>query len=454
MPLVSLHVPSAFQTYTGSILTLFVDGARSSFTPIFLTSILSSTRYRTTPMDLWGNVKLPLYRTIENSTSDEWKFVPNGTADNVTYASLIGIPIARPPSVGISSFNIEARQFDVTCSSNNASRGEPIDFVSEYTWQLQVVNDTAPPPCKKNETFCTAPVCASYPCPIRSESLVDSDTGKYSVANCGLSFEKYEVGVRCNETECAAYKMRKMYLYDEDYPIGYDIALRRQFVTNQLFAMTSADNYNLAVAKARGATTMEKWLQDPLDFTGVFFGNVELYKLSPRVFGDRLTILYNTFWQSTYASRAIGGNLPASVMETGAMNFTQAQHADANVTFVATEANISQDTMPMYKTDWRWFAALLVCSIILLAAAYTGLVLKYITIAPDIIGYASSLTLLNPYVPTPTGGTTLTGLARTALMRDYPVRIGDVCPNEAVGAIAFARADRNVGKLDRKRLYI
>ncbi|KAI4686071.1 uncharacterized protein J4E88_003908 [Alternaria novae-zelandiae] len=235
---------------------------------------------------------------------------------------------------------------------------------------------------------------------------------------------------------------------------SYDIALRRQFMATALLAMTSADNFNMPAAIARGATTMEKWLQDPLDFTGVFFGNVELYKLSPQVFGDRLTIMYNTFWQSTFASRAIGGNLPASVMETGAMNFTQAQRADANITFVATEANVSQDTTPMYKTDWRWFAALLVCSFILLAAAYTGLVLKYITIAPDIIGYASSLTLLNPYVPTPTGGTTLTGLARTALMRDYPVRIGDVCPNEAVGAIAFARADRNVGKLDRKRLYI
>lgn len=65
------------------------------------------------------------------------------------------------------------------------------------------------------------------------------------------------------------------------------------------------------------------------------------------------------------------------------------------------------------------------------------------------------MTLLNPYVPTPTGGTTLSGLERTALLRDFPVRIGDVCPNEAVGAIAFARADvASVGRLDRNREYI
>jgi hypothetical protein len=187
----------------------------------------------------------------------------------------------------------------------------------------------------------------------------------------------------------------------------------------------------------------------------MLFENVQLYELSPQVFSERLTILYNTFWQSTYGTTALGGNIPASVMETGAMNFTMAQNADRNIMFVATEANVSQNTMPVYKTDWRWFAALLACSIVLLAAAYTGLILKYITIAPDIIGYASSLTLLNPYAPTPTGGTTLTGLERTALLRDYPVRIGDVCPNEAVGAIAFAKADMgSVAKLDRKRWYI
>jgi hypothetical protein len=59
-------------------------------------------------MDLWGNVKLPLYRTIENSTSNEWKLVPNATAGNFTYASLIGIPVIGPPSVGFSTFNMEA----------------------------------------------------------------------------------------------------------------------------------------------------------------------------------------------------------------------------------------------------------------------------------------------------------------------------------------------------------
>jgi hypothetical protein len=244
--------------------------------------------------------------------------------------------------------------------------------------------------------------------------------------------------------------MRKMDLLDDDYPEGYDAAIRKIFTPSLLGAMTTLDNYKTTMAVSRGSTTMEKWIMNPSDFVGLDLGWQDLYKLSPQVFGERLTILYNTFWQSTYGTRALSGNLPAYIMETAWFNTT-----NSNITFVATEANISQNTEPVYRTNWKWFTALLICSIILLTAAYSGLVLKYTTLVPDIIGYASSMTLLNPYVPTPTGGTTLSGLERTALLRDFPVRIGDVCPNEAVGAIAFARADvASVGRLDRNREYI
>jgi hypothetical protein len=402
-------------------------------------------------MDLWGNVKLPLYRAIENSTSDEWKLVPNGTDDNVKYASLIGIPVIGPPSSGSSTFNIEARQWDLTCSSNEGPRELTADWINDFTWQLSVVDDTKPP-CKKNETNCVNPVCQGYPCAIRSESIAQLKKNEASIANCELSFDKYEAGVRCNGTACAVYKMRKVDLLDEDYPIGYDIVVRKHFNPNVLVTMPSVDTYKVTVAVARGSSTMENWIYDPSNFIGKNNGNVELYQLSPDVFGERLTILYNTFWQSTYGTRALGGNLSASVLETGWLNSTT---SNQNVPFVATEAEVAQNKKSVYRTNWKWFTALLICSIVLLAAAYSGLVLKYITLIPDIIGYASSLTLLNPYVPTPTGGTTLNGLERTALLRDYPVRIGDVCPTEAVGAIAFARADLvTVGRLDRKREYI
>lgn len=434
--------------------TSIINSARSGFTAICLAALLSSSKVKDTPMDLWGNVKLPLYRHIENSTSDEWKTIWNPTGNNVTYASLIGIPVVGLPTDGVSNFNIKARQWDVTCSSNKGTNDNQTDFVNMYTWQLSYT-DNKTPVCQ-NLTRCDTSRCSGYPCPIRSVSLANQKPYFFSVAACNLTFENFEAQVQCTGRACAVHKMRKIPLLDDDYPIGYDKTMRNMFSITQLSHMTSLDNYNMASRVARGSTNMERWMKDPSRFIGLLYSNVNLYELSPQLFGDRLTIGYNTYWQSTYGTASLAGNLPDSVAETGILRVaTPDVPAIPDIEFVVSEASTVTKTKPTYKTNWKWFIALMVCSCILLVAAYTGLVLKYITIAPDIIGYASSLTILNPYVPTPTGGTTLHGLQRAALLRDLPVRIGDVSPNEPVGVIALAKADtEQVARLDRQRSYI
>ncbi|EUC45065.1 hypothetical protein COCMIDRAFT_96576 [Bipolaris oryzae ATCC 44560] len=431
-----------------------VNNGRSGFTAICLAALLSSSKVKDTPVDLWGNVKLPLYRHIENSTSDEWKTIWNPTGNNITYASLIGIPVVGLPTDGVSTFNIKARQWDITCSSNEGTNDNQTDFKNLYTWQLSYT-DKKTPVCQ-NQTRCNTEMCSGYPCPIRSLSLASNETYFFSVAACDLTLENFEAQVQCTGRACAVQKMRKLPLLDDDYPIGYDTAMRNMFALTQLQQMTSLDNHNTAARVARGSTNMERWMRDPSRFIGLLYNNVNLYELSPQLFGDRLTIGYNTYWQSTYGTASLAGNLPDSVAETGLLRVaTPDITATPDVEFVASEASTVTKTKPMYKINWKWFTALMVCSCILLAAAYTGLVLKYITIAPDIIGYASSLTILNPYVPTPTGGTTLHGLQRAALLRDLPVRIGDVSPNEPAGVIALAKADtEQVARLDRQRSYI
>lgn len=395
-----------------------------------------------------------MYRHIENSTSDEWKIIWNPTGNNITYASLIGIPVVGLPTDGVSNFNIKARQWDITCSSNEGTNDNQTDFDNLYTWKLSYT-DNKTPVCQ-NQTQCNLTTCSGYPCPIRSVSLASNETYLFSVAACGMTFENFEAQVQCTGRACAVQKMRKIPLFDDDYPIGYDKTMRNMFTVASLHYMTTLDNYNIASRVARGSTNMERWMRDPSRFIGLMYNNVNLYELSPQLFGDRLTIAYNTYWQSTYGTSSLAGNLPDSVAETGVLRVaTPDAPSISNISFVVSEASTVTKTKPVYKTNWKWFTALMVCSCILLVAAYTGLVLKYITIAPDIIGYASSLTILNPYVPTPTGGTTLHGLQRAALLRDLPVRIGDVSPNEPVGVIALAKADtEQVARLDRQRSYI
>lgn len=394
-------------------------------------------------MDLWGNVKLPLYRDIENNTSNEWKPVYIDQGGNATYGSLIGVPTVGMPSEGYSSFIIKARQFDITCLSNEIQSGIKNDSIwanVTSTWGLMADKS-------KEGT--------AYPLPILSMSLVSDLTkvSNYSIAACNVDYNYLEAKVNCNGTSCGVDAMRKLDRIADGYTEDNDDFTRGNIMHNLMATLTRVDNINVSSPSARGSTNAEKWMADPTDFIGATYDNVQLYKLDPDVFARRLTILWNTFHQSTFATTTLGGALPKNLTQTGLL--VAHNGFSPNITFNGTQADIVQQTLPVYKTNWKWFVALLISSLVLLAAAYAGLILKYITLAPDIIGYASSLTMLNPYVPTPTGGTTLHGLERAALLHDLPVRIGDVCANEPVGAIAFAKADDGrVARLNRRRWYI
>jgi hypothetical protein len=423
-----------------------LNSGRATYTSIYLAALLSSSKYQDTSMDLWGNVKLPLYRNIANLTSDEWKPVLGHDGNNATYGSLIGVPTVGMPAEGLSNFSIRARQFDITCSSNELKTGDAHGNDTLFanmtaTWTLK--SDVVTPGANSKP---------NYPLPMFSISLADDTKADddYSVASCALDFLYLEARVNCNGTSCGVSSMRKLDLISDGYEKSQDVFTRANIIYNQFNVLPRVDNVGVASAQAKGSSNSEKWMADPTNFIGATYDNVKLYKLDPDVFAQRLTILWNTFFQSTFATTAIGGALPTNLTDTGLL-----LGQTGIITFNATQADILKKTDPVYKLNWKWFGALLVSSLVLLVAAYAGLILKYITLAPDIISYASSLTLLNPYVPTPTGGTTLHGLERTALLHDMPVRIGDVCANEAVGAIAFARADNGrVARLSRQRWYI
>ncbi|KAF2264690.1 hypothetical protein CC78DRAFT_463206 [Lojkania enalia] len=408
-----------------------VNSGRSTFTAVFLAALLSSSKYQNTPMDLWGNVKLPAYRSLDNQTSDDWKLVDH--TQDVTYASLIGVPVAGVQSRGSSSFHLKARQWDIICEANEQRSENDTNFGDmTATWKLNF----------------TEGFCEGYPCGINLKSL-DSTGENFTVAECQLTYEYFEARIICNSTSCHTDAIKKLDLLSDGFTNDNDAYIRTTMIANGLRNLPTVDNIGVGSAAARGSTNMEKWMADPWDFIGATYENVDLYKLPASVLSERLAILWNTFFQSTYATTALGGNLPKNLTELSD------NLGSPSLAFNETQGSIRSEASTIYKTNWPWFVVLLISSIILQIAAYAGLILKYLTLAPDIIGYASSLTLLNPYIPTPTGGTTLHGLERAALLYDLPIRIGDVCGNEPVGAIAVAKADDGlVTRLSRRRWYI
>lgn len=424
------------------------NSGRSTFTPLFLAALLSSGGFETNSADLWGNVKMPSYRAIEHSSSNDWKIVPDYNQTNVRWSSLIGIPVSAfdGKAFTLSSMNhfkIRARQFDIQCSSNSRVEGdwtESVNVTAHSTWRMQA--GTLP----SDDSGIAA--CSSYPCPFVSQSAAMQSENATSVATCEYYYDYIEASIECIGSPCRATALRKLDMYADGYTEEWEPVLLGTVAANLMSTMTSVDTIGVTSATARGATVMEKWMFDPTNFIGAhMYDNVNLYELSEDVFAERLTILWNSFFQSTYAARALAGNLDKAT----SINITSEDMSA--VLFNITDSVVSQ-RRDVYRVRWKWFSVLLVCSLVLLAAAYAGLVLKYLSIAPDIIGYASSLTMLNPYVPTPKGGTTLHGLERTALLQGLPVRIGDVCPDDPVGAIALAADDGRVVGLNRRRWYI
>ncbi|KAF1929983.1 uncharacterized protein M421DRAFT_419017 [Didymella exigua CBS 183.55] len=109
-------------------------------------------------------------------------------------------------------------------------------------------------------------------------------------------------------------------------------------MVNHMNTMTSVDTIDVT-SLTRGATIMEEWMFDPVNFIGVcMYDMVNLYELPAEIFAEQLTILWNSFFQSTYATRALSGNLD----EATSTNITSNSEDIDPVAFKPTKSLVSQ----------------------------------------------------------------------------------------------------------------
>lgn len=139
-----------------------------------------------------------------------------------------------------------------------------------------------------------------------------------------------------------------------------------------------------------------------------------------------------------------------SILEDRGVLITQYQK---DLSFDETPAKVIYEAHMRYTVHKFWLGAVILCSSLLVLAGFVGVVMKWMTRAPDFLGYASSLTMMNPFIPTPTPGSTLDGLERANILRDWKVKIADVRPDDPEGLVALTLADDETAKrlkLDRK----
>jgi hypothetical protein len=204
----------------------------------------------------------------------------------------------------------------------------------------------------------------------------------------------------------------------------------------------------------KGPTKQQPWTKEDLS-------------TFPFVFSRRMTTALNTFWD---AGLLPGGHIDILYNTAPAENINGLEtHRASDHPFMNTTIGTRTITVDVYSANWAWVGILLFTTTVLQILAICGLVLQALVKGPDVMGFASTMTRDNPYVPLPPGGSHLDGSKRAKLLKDLQLELADIHPEDKNGYLAVravtsavqqhivingAGKKSNQGvQLDRKRIY-
>jgi hypothetical protein len=99
-----------------------------SLNALFSSSLMAPASIRNSSMDLWRNVKIPdISRLTVSANSSGWTNVPTA---NVTYSSVLGIPLSNIPKQGNTTFLIESSYIALDCYDNVTATTEFYNYTA------------------------------------------------------------------------------------------------------------------------------------------------------------------------------------------------------------------------------------------------------------------------------------------------------------------------------------
>jgi hypothetical protein len=100
-----------------------------------------------------------------------------------------------------------------------------------------------------------------------------------------------------------------------------------------------------------------------------------------------------------------------------------------------------------------WVIVQEICSVTLLVFGIASVIWEANILAPDLLGFASSVSQKSKYVKFPKLGSTLGGAERARKMAKEKVMMQDVRPDDAEGIIVLGKATAEAHRLTLGRLY-
>jgi hypothetical protein len=442
---------------------------------------MASEESKVSAQDEWGNLRIPAF-----DLHDTWTSVPDAARPE-SFSSLVGIPVVGFPRSNehlAIDFSMETSYLTLSCGAWETFREDDRERLARYKrwWEgvdplrsdaghgMRITNkwtfflDTDAPLAA---AIRNASIEARKQSPRRIYFV--SQRGKSAAATahdlaaitCDVREVHAEDAVRCQGGRhgCRATRKRQSRVD------------KRQAVRTPFDDPKHAANLVgvLPFADGNGGTAssgIENFLREGTSGKPQSYANpfVDLSHVAPRVFSERLQRVVNTWYTLTLATDTgvFFGVNPANVSAYG-FDFAQLP-ADGKVAQSVVEepcrlmctrstpATITH-TVEVFTYNRLWLELLFISAAVLLATGLVGAAIDARTHVPDMLGYVSSMTYNNRYLPLPDGGGgVLDAMERARNLFDLPVSVSDVRGGDDVGHVAFT-SHANVRMLENGRLY-
>ncbi|KAF6840321.1 hypothetical protein CMUS01_03975 [Colletotrichum musicola] len=433
-------------------------------------SLLSQKKQQRSFSDLWERPKIPQlpWNWTREENGEAWRVVDQDAleAGRDHFTSLIGLSVQSFDFSDISTrydFKVQSSHFDFKCAMVADTDSEEV-FGNLTFWQPKSLNHLNRVqtnlveilPRYGNfsyayESFATLLVYPTEvePVPYLLYASFAAPTGgpgmfqdlHYSAFNCTMAMPNVETEMSCTAQGCSPVRQRQVMDANEDVLVQFR---RWAYIENALAAWP-----NMTKSVPGKASATENFIANDENV----YANQKLRiwtGTDEKTFSSRLTTAFNTAWEA--------GVNPYNI--TKGSTFTTSALSPDEYWANQTSAVVSRDEKAYYL-NVSWAVTLTLATVVLQALAVGGLVLRFLIRGPDILGFASSLTRDNRFVPVK-GGSALDGADRAKSLREMRVRIADVQPQESCGYVAFSTIPEDGGSkegevafrpLEKKRLY-
>lgn len=412
-------------------------------------SIIASTR------DLWSNVKIPNLASVQISDSLLSPTWTNITSDrNLTYSSLLGIPLSGLPQDGRTTTTLETSYFTLMQDENqsndnsigNLTFGEnPGDNMDNGTWHWGTFPESEE---------------------VATQGLFMAIDG-FNIADGNFSLW-YDVYDRySSDTEFVPQAPRHLALFSQEFQYQRIYTLSTTYVetaiscdglsslcqatairiseqphinsniSNLAYSDTwiaFAEHLNIAAIMGQSGmpTITEAYMNDPstVAATSLDFGQLT-YNLTAT--DDQLQIraqqLLNSYWQASVNPAVSIVGLKNELIQMG------------NVRTRSVEG-IHETSTTVYKVNWAWWLVFMCATSAMLAFALLALTIDCVLRGPEILGYCTTSLRDSPFAKTGRGaGSAMGGAERARKWKDVEVKLTDVKGGEDVGYIAVAEVE-------------